>query len=114
MGSTEVRYEVLPVANRLVLFWSDEECPHEVQATHRDRFAATVWFCDGSNSVHGPQDMAQLLKNSHPVAPLSVAMAMQRAGAHPSQADRLQLLHDFYTERRRSGLPEDTGEEHDA
>lgn len=38
--------EVGPLCDRLVLFWSDRRCPHEVLPSHRDRYAITVWFFD--------------------------------------------------------------------
>mmetsp|Transcript_2869 Transcript_2869/g.4366 ORF Transcript_2869/g.4366 Transcript_2869/m.4366 type:complete len:243 (-) Transcript_2869:28-756(-) len=44
LSGREVRVE--PTINRLVLFWSDIRCPHEVLPSHRDRFAVTVWFID--------------------------------------------------------------------
>ena len=37
---------ILPIYNRLVLFWSDTRCPHEVQPCYRNRYACTVWFID--------------------------------------------------------------------
>lgn len=38
--------DVEPIADRLVLFYSDKRTPHEVLPTHKDRFAVTVWFFD--------------------------------------------------------------------
>eukprot|EP00928_Gymnodinium_smaydae_P009952 TRINITY_DN1372_c3_g1_i1.p1 TRINITY_DN1372_c3_g1~~TRINITY_DN1372_c3_g1_i1.p1 ORF type:complete len:279 (-),score=40.91 TRINITY_DN1372_c3_g1_i1:137-973(-) len=49
--STEVRSDVLPVGNRLVLFWSDQRCPHEVLPTQQDRWAATIWYSHGPSIV---------------------------------------------------------------
>jgi hypothetical protein len=37
--------DVEPLANRLLVFWSDGRVPHEVLAAHSLRYAATVW-CD--------------------------------------------------------------------
>jgi len=48
---TRVRYDVAPLANRLLLFWSTDECPHEVRAAHRDRYAMTVWFLDARQHI---------------------------------------------------------------
>eukprot|EP00931_Biecheleriopsis_adriatica_P075209 TRINITY_DN4912_c0_g3_i1.p1 TRINITY_DN4912_c0_g3~~TRINITY_DN4912_c0_g3_i1.p1 ORF type:complete len:954 (-),score=238.38 TRINITY_DN4912_c0_g3_i1:34-2895(-) len=45
----KVRLEVQPLWNRLILFWSDERCPHEVLSACRDRFATTVWYYDQKN-----------------------------------------------------------------
>ena len=40
--------DVEPEADRLILFYSDKRCPHEVLpvVTDRDRFALTLWFFD--------------------------------------------------------------------
>ena len=38
--------DVAPLDGRLVLFWSDSRCPHEVCATHRERYAVSIWFSD--------------------------------------------------------------------
>eukprot|EP00759_Apiculatamorpha_spiralis_P028342 PhF_6_TR30802/c0_g1_i1/m.45357/K09592/EGLN, HPH; hypoxia-inducible factor prolyl hydroxylase len=45
--------DVGPIADRLVLFWSDRRCPHEVMNSNKDRYAVTVWFFDKNerNSV---------------------------------------------------------------
>ena len=37
---------VAPLADRLVLFWSDTRVPHEVLETHKERFTVTIWFFD--------------------------------------------------------------------
>ncbi|KAJ1618306.1 2OG-Fe(II) oxygenase superfamily-domain-containing protein [Pavlovales sp. CCMP2436] len=39
-----VRAEIAPVAGRLLLFWSDYRCPHEVLCSWRERFAVTLWY----------------------------------------------------------------------
>jgi hypothetical protein len=38
------RAEVAPVAGRVLLFWSDYRCPHEVLPAWRERLAVTVWY----------------------------------------------------------------------
>ena len=38
--------DVAPLDGRLVLFWSDSRCPHEVLPAHRERYAVSVWFSD--------------------------------------------------------------------
>ena len=37
--------DVQPVANRLLIFWSDA-LPHEVLPAHSDRYAVSIWFHD--------------------------------------------------------------------
>lgn len=39
-----VRAEVSPVGGRVLLFWSDYRCPHEVLGAWRERLAVTVWY----------------------------------------------------------------------
>ncbi|KAG8465002.1 hypothetical protein KFE25_012365 [Diacronema lutheri] len=39
-----VRAEIAPVGGRLVLFWSDFRCPHEVLGAWAERLAVTLWF----------------------------------------------------------------------
>jgi hypoxia-inducible factor (prolyl hydroxylase) len=33
-----------PLMNRLLLFWSDRRCPHEVLPTTKHRYAITTWY----------------------------------------------------------------------
>lgn len=54
--------DVDPLDGRLVLFWSDARCPHEVLPAYRERYAVSVWFSD-----------AEALR--------AAALAEQRAGA---------------------------------
>lgn len=45
-----VRAEVAPVADRLLLFFSDYRCPHEVLPAWRERFALTMWYAQPDES----------------------------------------------------------------
>lgn len=42
--------DVAPLFNRLLCFWSDRRCPHEVMPTAKghDRFAITIWYLDAA------------------------------------------------------------------
>jgi len=99
LRNCEVKYDVMPVRNRLLLFWSDESCPHEVLDMTRDRYAVTVWFTDGRHVLAHPRGLTQLLKNLHVVRPLTVGQALRRTGAEEGQAERVELLYEFYLGR---------------
>ena len=43
----DTHYDIEPIANRLVLFWSDFRCPHEVMPANADRYAVSFWYHDG-------------------------------------------------------------------
>lgn len=38
--------DVEPLHGRLVLFWSDSRCPHEVLPAYKERYAVSVWISD--------------------------------------------------------------------
>ena len=40
--------DVEPLDGRLVLFWSDSRCPHEVLPAHKERYAVSIWFSDAA------------------------------------------------------------------
>jgi hypoxia-inducible factor (prolyl hydroxylase) len=47
VGAAGTTVDVDPIADRLVLFWSDARMPHEVlPALNRDRWALSVWYMD--------------------------------------------------------------------
>ena len=54
---------VEPAFNRLVLFWSDHRCPHEVLPCNRMRYAVTVWFIDRLEKHLSTIAAAQALKS---------------------------------------------------
>lgn len=88
--NTQVKFDVLPVANRLLLFWATEECPHEVLPTQRDRFAMTIWYRDSSSL--DAAGLADTMVRCTPVAPLSLEDAVRRAGPLSGEGERLELL----------------------
>eukprot|EP00927_Polykrikos_kofoidii_P046132 TRINITY_DN40328_c0_g1_i1.p1 TRINITY_DN40328_c0_g1~~TRINITY_DN40328_c0_g1_i1.p1 ORF type:complete len:574 (-),score=68.77 TRINITY_DN40328_c0_g1_i1:70-1791(-) len=75
--NTQVKLDVLPEINRLLLFWATEECPHEVLPTRRDRFAVTTWYRD-SAGLHATS-LAEMVKSCNPVAPLTLEQASELA-----------------------------------
>ena len=40
--------DVAPLDGRLLLFWSDSRCPHEVLPAHKERYAVSVWISDAA------------------------------------------------------------------
>ncbi|GFR90008.1 Egl nine-like protein 1 [Elysia marginata] len=38
--------DVPPLANRLLIFWSDGRTPHEIHPAYRNRYSMTVWYYD--------------------------------------------------------------------
>lgn len=91
--STRVAYDLAPQANRLLLFWANTECPHEVLRTRRDRYAMTVWYINGKDVLSGPTGFMHTMRNLHAVAPLSVADALQRLGVGEEGARKVDHLH---------------------
>lgn len=89
--NTQVKLDVLPQANRLLLFWATEECPHEVLPAMRDRFAMTIWYRD-SGRLDDSDGLADMLERCSPVAPLTLEEAVARAGAPEGRAQREALL----------------------
>ena len=49
-----VRRVVAPVANRVLLFWSDWRTPHEVRPSEKLRYSVTLWLLD--NTKKGPDE----------------------------------------------------------
>jgi len=46
MKTNGVQVDVAPLAGRLMCFWSDRRCPHEVLSTEssKNRYAITIWY----------------------------------------------------------------------
>ncbi|XP_068689110.1 prolyl hydroxylase EGLN3-like isoform X3 [Montipora foliosa] len=45
-GGGEQAVRILPILDRLLLFWSDRRNPHEVEPSHDVRYAITLWYFD--------------------------------------------------------------------
>eukprot|EP00747_Dinoflagellata_sp_TGD_P169389 gnl/TRDRNA2_/TRDRNA2_198281_c0_seq1.p1 gnl/TRDRNA2_/TRDRNA2_198281_c0~~gnl/TRDRNA2_/TRDRNA2_198281_c0_seq1.p1 ORF type:complete len:610 (+),score=109.73 gnl/TRDRNA2_/TRDRNA2_198281_c0_seq1:31-1860(+) len=103
----EVKADILPVANRLLVFWADDDCPHEVTACpRRDRYAMTVWFAKGATllreRLHSTEGRRELVEDFHPVRPCSFLEAALRAAPHLEGDERVLETAEWYDERYRA------------
>lgn len=89
--NTKVKLDVAPIANRLILFWATEECPHEVLSSRSNRFAMTTWYRN-SQCLGGSMGLADTALRCTPVSPLTLEEAVQRAGPPELRGERLLLL----------------------
>ncbi|CAE7766632.1 EGLN1 [Symbiodinium pilosum] len=60
MQSCQVKRDVEPLWNRLVVFWSTQEVPHEVLSSFKDRLAVSVWFICGRESLRNEESFQRL------------------------------------------------------
>ena len=90
--SGSVCIQIAPTSNRLVLFWSDRRCPHEVLPTKILRFAVTLWFIDSKEKARSMDDRSSSSSSSSSScvnnndAPDAVAGLSNRAKG-PTQAN---------------------------
>lgn len=52
------RVEIEPIGDRLLLFFSDTRCPHEVMPSHHYRYAVTTWYSCAKERVAAVQRAA--------------------------------------------------------
>jgi hypothetical protein len=86
-----VARDIEPIADRLVVFYSDKRVPHEVLPNHKERFAITHWFYD-----HSERGAAEVDTKA---AGMSVDMAIEQerinaeiAGFEKAQASTAQVF----------------------
>merc|ERR1712224_1105977 len=111
LGCTQIRHDVQPIGNRLLVFWATEKCPHEVLPNlGADRFAVTTWVRDGRQVMSkGRREMGvEVAMQLQPVKPLSVSAALEAVGCDEAQARRLERLHEIVA--RRQSAPESESE----
>lgn len=87
------KYDVVPEFNRLLVFWANEDCPHEVLTTFRDRFAATIFYVDGRRSASDSRAAARLALQLRPVMPLTHDEALERSAADAEQLIHFRAIH---------------------
>ena len=76
---SQVAATISPLLGRLVLFFSDARCPHEVLPAYSDRFALSVWY-------HGPEERRRA--DSQPPHSLPAGAAVRASeGAHRAFID---------------------------
>ena len=56
--------DIDPVADRLLIFWSDSRTPHEVLPPFRKRFAITLWYFDAKEREEFRKSYLDNLKNN--------------------------------------------------
>merc|ERR1712151_1167297 len=91
MDSNDIKAQIQPISNRLVLFWSNEDNPHEVLHALRDRYAMTIWYVDGSQALACPDGLSKLVCEQpprlNPVSPLTLKEALSRSGHKGYEAE---------------------------
>lgn len=56
----ETKIDLEPIWNRLVLFWSTAEVPHEVLSCYRDRIAISIWYLCGRECLSNEERLPLL------------------------------------------------------
>lgn len=64
LSSCQVKHDVAPLFNRLLMFWSTDEVPHEVRPTYLDRAAVSVWYFCGRESLGNKETFQDLFIDS--------------------------------------------------
>lgn len=103
--NTSVKADILPVANRLLVFWAEDDCPHEVTACPtRDRYAMTVWFAHGPTLLRERlathEGRKELVEDFHPMRPYSLTDAAVQAMPELAGDPRLASCADAYERRQ--------------
>jgi len=79
-----IKEDVVPTFNRVVVFWSGEENPHEVLPTWRERFAVSLWYFCGREAIKSQGPFKEV------VTSMRVTGARARSTALPSCAETLE------------------------
>ncbi|CAK0903230.1 unnamed protein product [Prorocentrum cordatum] len=92
MQSVQFKADIEPLFNRLVLFWSTEEVPHEVLPSYRERAAVSIWYCCARECLQTEEAFKRLACRARCIAGRSRADRLEAAGWTPEQRRLLRLL----------------------
>eukprot|EP00746_Dinoflagellata_sp_MGD_P021966 gnl/MRDRNA2_/MRDRNA2_151287_c0_seq1.p1 gnl/MRDRNA2_/MRDRNA2_151287_c0~~gnl/MRDRNA2_/MRDRNA2_151287_c0_seq1.p1 ORF type:complete len:911 (-),score=191.01 gnl/MRDRNA2_/MRDRNA2_151287_c0_seq1:16-2748(-) len=89
LTSQTVKMDVDPVFNRLLIFWADEEVPHEVMAAHKDRAAVSIWFLCSRESLASQAGFERLFNSEK-----ARVMTSNKVSESASQRLREKAIHN--------------------
>jgi len=92
MQSTRIKRDVKPVFNRLLLFWSNEEVPHEVLSSFRDRAAVSIWYVCARECLQTEEAFTRLVAKSRCIGGQDRASCLSAAATTPAQQKLLRSL----------------------
>lgn len=94
MASVQAKADVDPLWNRLLLFWSTKEVPHEVLSSYRDRTAVSIWYICGRESLGNQEAFQRLLsgKRSRVVSKRRLTDAVRLCAESDEQRNTLEAM----------------------
>lgn len=92
MRSMRVKMDVEPVFNRLVLFWSSDEVPHEVMPSFRDRAAVSLWYVCAKECLQTEEAFKRLVTKVRCVGGKDPSACLKSCGETDEQRQLLFAL----------------------
>eukprot|EP00927_Polykrikos_kofoidii_P077706 TRINITY_DN74622_c0_g1_i1.p1 TRINITY_DN74622_c0_g1~~TRINITY_DN74622_c0_g1_i1.p1 ORF type:complete len:584 (-),score=96.79 TRINITY_DN74622_c0_g1_i1:444-2144(-) len=92
MQNTRVKIDVEPRWNRLLVFWSTDEVPHEVLASFHDRLAASIWYICGRESLQTEDSFKRLVTKVRCIGQQDPVERLATAGQTAEQRQLLRRL----------------------